>query len=1141
MAAHPKQRQSQLTDLLESSGARLRLPVDLEAPLPESGQILQDRFRIDSFLGSGGMGLVFQGKDLQTDASIVIKTLRPGATHQELQRFVKEAGLKLPEHPNIVKSIAQFVSASRPYYVQETVEGHNLADILYSRQEGRSSHNPHEQGWFESSHADRRAVFAAAQVADALQELHNQGIIHRDIKPSNLVWSPDEHAVIIDFGLALNEEDQSKSKIGNVVGTSAYLAPEILNGKVADGRSDIYSLAATLWQLLTGVPPVGLPKEGVFFGSDQPIDMHLLSILQTALEPNRRFRYATASLFAAALRGWLKENDSPFTKKSSVSIRHWLYFKRFEIALCTSILAVSVSILLGLYLFNYQVNQEAQRQGEVKTNASLALDRQNDYFGREAVDDTNLVHEILGNYLALLASGAELTKGEIHDIREDAFEIGMRTASFEAMEPFLSSRLKLEWDSFRDAHIDASIYCGLGLFKEATTVLREAAIRFPERREVADSAIKILGYFASSIPVEFQPSGVLKRSDFPPTPILKSEGTVQVLQVSDKGVSSLDSISSQGAFPSGRVLAACSVRGLQGEMGKMYFLDPRGDPRNAATTESGIFWQPNGSSKPPVLVLASTVHIGLSEGLGFIPFDIDGDGQEEVFAPFANSAAQSFLMKLENDEWVVKGLPGKGGDVHGLHIFQADGQRQLAVATSHWNEKHQGYRIRTYDFSPSSLTLTAGMNLPLGAIQSWELLRGWPAHSVATFDWMDESQFFGGRFRRARAGEIWLLNADVAKGIVPFRRLDGTPIPKAIGEGTSRAIPMDLDQDGRDEIYWAWVLKEKVCLTVFLNDSNGEVFSLPLGIGQQKFPVPYQGQDGAPGLFFLGTERSHSLGFLVRGTPGFRDIASSDPLPYQARRIFTVRGEGAVLEGDFSIPLEWKPGDSATWFEADLRLIHPDFDSFAFLALEMRDTSGVLVRPDLSLAMRVVGGGDVYDHRLGAMTSVGFDSMSTDIEPPIQLIPGGWVHVTIGPSINGEELQCILVPEEGTPGAPQRSKFNIQMKPRPGAVVHWDWRSSPPGNVAEARDETAVLAWDWLGPGTLPKASFAHSDDIKKAFAFGESLIHALENEDRGAFGKAKRGLNEIMGGPRVAIPSEQRQNSLARYYLEEYGSLFLE
>ena len=187
--------------------------------------------------------------------------------------------------------------------------------------------------------------------ADALQALHKGGILHRDLKPSNLVWSGEGRAVLIDFGLALVDQHHSASLTGRIVGTSAYMSPEQGRGQEVDQRADIYSLAATLWHLLTGHPPLGMPQRGILFGSGLPMDPRLLRILQTALEPNRRYRFPSAGQFASALTGWLRDEDHAFASGSSASIRRWLYFRRFELALGTSVVAVGVAILLGLYLF----------------------------------------------------------------------------------------------------------------------------------------------------------------------------------------------------------------------------------------------------------------------------------------------------------------------------------------------------------------------------------------------------------------------------------------------------------------------------------------------------------------------------------------------------------------------------------------------------------------------------------------------------------------------------------------------------------------------------------------------------------------------------------------------------------------------
>ena len=1146
MAITPRKNRDHLVDRLRASGAQLRAPVDSKSALPEVGQLLAERFRVGRFLGSGGMGLVFHGEDLDTGSKVVIKTLRPGNTRQELVRFVQEASIDLPVHSNIVQTVSQFIHKGRPYHVQESVDGRNLAEILHARQEGGGPQEPAEENWFDSSKAPRVAVQAIAGIAAALSALHKNGIVHRDIKPANIVWSEEKRAVLIDFGLAHMAHASSVSMPGMIVGTTTYMAPEQSKGYVADERADIYSLAATLWHLLTGQPPVGMPQAGTFFGSGKAIDSHLLQILQTALEPNRKNRFQSATQFTDALSYWLTDGGKDYSSKTTASVRRWLYFRRFELALSTAVVSVGAAILLTLTIFRYQVRVEAERQNSLAADSAVARSNQEAFFGGTLGDDGVFVDTTMDSYLNMVQSYGGMQKQEVREARKAAIQLAFSTGIPERAESFLASTIGIDWLDFEDAYLDAGIQSGLGGFTEATKVLDEALKRWPENRELIESATEVLGFFAGSKELDFSPDGMYLTSSSKPMPIVTRDGTVNAVLFDKTGAYTLKPLSSPGAFPTGAVQSACSVRNSQGEIGRLFFLLMDHDPPEGIASSCGIYWQPIGSMDPPLLVHRSQRMVGLNVDIGLVPVDLDGDGQDEVFAPFINTFAKSFLLSLVGDSWVVSKLPGDGADVHSMVTFKEGDHNQLALATSLWNEGGNGFRIRAYDISPSLKTVTPILNLPLGAVQSWTPLRGWASHSVATFAGMDEAMVFGQKFRNARNGEIWLLGADDRYGLVPIYRLAGTPPPLQFGDTSSNAFALDLDDNGRDEIFWSWQWtgiwhgerKSKSGMSFFVVDTKGKTFSLPLPSKFFKMPWLIQSASGAPGFIWSDGEFLQTAS-LVMGHKGSKANASLQPLQSAARRVLTVRGEGPALEGNFSIPDNWVPGDTPVLFQGDLRLVRSDFNSFAYLAMGMESEDG-WVESAWGLGLRTAGGGTVYYHRLGAVTPTGRNPKKLGPSQSIHVIPGGWVNLRIAPSDDGSSLVCNLLPEAGTPGGSEAHSFSIPMKPIPGVGVKWSWGSAALANGDEVRDRNAVMAFDWLGDGQVPEFGFARSDEIKATVALGEDLQRALELEDQAAYQIALRKLDELKGGPRSAIETHEKQNCLARYYLDEFKGMFL-
>jgi serine/threonine-protein kinase len=159
-----------------------------------------------------------------------------------------------------------------------------------------------------------KAVSIVARVADALGYAHKQNIVHRDIKPANIMYEPESDQVkVADFGIA-RITDSSKTKTGMVLGTPSYMSPEQLSGKKVDGRSDLFSLAVTLYQLLSGrLPFEGDSMAQLMFkiANEQPPDIltinpslpgGMVAFLERAMAKDADHRYQTGDEFAAALR-----------------------------------------------------------------------------------------------------------------------------------------------------------------------------------------------------------------------------------------------------------------------------------------------------------------------------------------------------------------------------------------------------------------------------------------------------------------------------------------------------------------------------------------------------------------------------------------------------------------------------------------------------------------------------------------------------------------------------------------------------------------------------------------------------------------------------------------------------------------------
>ena len=211
---------------------------------------LGGRYTLVRELGQGGMGAVFLGRDVKLGREVAIKVLPPTTqAYLGSERFQREVQLAAKlSHPHIVPLFEADEVDGFLYYVMGFVEGESLAERL-ARQ---------------GALALDETIRITAEVGDALQYAHERGIIHRDIKPANILLSGG-HALVTDFGIAKSiaesESGTTLTGTGITVGTAAYMSPEQASGeRRIDARSDVYALAAVLYEMLTGEPPFTGPN-----------------------------------------------------------------------------------------------------------------------------------------------------------------------------------------------------------------------------------------------------------------------------------------------------------------------------------------------------------------------------------------------------------------------------------------------------------------------------------------------------------------------------------------------------------------------------------------------------------------------------------------------------------------------------------------------------------------------------------------------------------------------------------------------------------------------------------------------------------------------------------------------------------------
>jgi serine/threonine-protein kinase len=263
------------------------------------------RFEVQKELGKGAMGVVYLGKDPKIGREVAIKTLalaqefEPEELAGAKERFFREAETagKL-SHPNIVTIYDTGEEHDYCYIAMELLKG---GDLLPYTKAGKLL--PAE-----------KVVSLIARAADALGYAHREGVVHRDVKPANMMYDPQTDTFkLTDFGIA-RLTASSKTKTGMVLGTPSYMSPEQLAGQRVDGRSDLFSLAVTLYLLLAGrLPFEGESMAQLMFkiANDAPTDIRgfnpgvaagLVGFLERALAKNPQARFQTGEEFAGALR-----------------------------------------------------------------------------------------------------------------------------------------------------------------------------------------------------------------------------------------------------------------------------------------------------------------------------------------------------------------------------------------------------------------------------------------------------------------------------------------------------------------------------------------------------------------------------------------------------------------------------------------------------------------------------------------------------------------------------------------------------------------------------------------------------------------------------------------------------------------------
>ena len=251
---------------------------------------LESRYKIEGTLGQGGMGSVLLATDTRLDRKVAIKRILDEAARNQtaVNRFLTEAkSIASLNHPNIVQIYDYGSANDGPFLTMEYVDGGSLRDLC------KSGPLPLD-----------RVIAIACQLCDGLAKAHDQGIVHRDIKPANVLLTKDGIPKLADFGLAKDRTgDHGQTTTGAVLGTPDFMPPEQHEGaRFVDQRSDLWALAATVYQMVTGRSPRSIRFKDV--------PESLQDVLGKALEEKKEDRYQSARELRDALKTSLRSAQS---------------------------------------------------------------------------------------------------------------------------------------------------------------------------------------------------------------------------------------------------------------------------------------------------------------------------------------------------------------------------------------------------------------------------------------------------------------------------------------------------------------------------------------------------------------------------------------------------------------------------------------------------------------------------------------------------------------------------------------------------------------------------------------------------------------------------------------------------------------
>ncbi|MGI8420657.1 MAG: protein kinase domain-containing protein, partial [Gaiellaceae bacterium] len=286
----------------------------------DAGDVIADRYELEELVGAGGMSRVYRARDRLLERHVALKVLHDHYAGDEeyVERFRRKArAVASLSHPNIVTVIDRGEDGASQFIVFEYIDGQNLKELIE-----RDGPLP-----------IREAIDLARGVARGLAFAHEQGLVHRDVKPQNVLLNGDGKPKVTDFGIARSLDVEGVTQTGTVLGTSNYIAPEQASGRPFDAQTDVYSLGAVLYELLTG--EVLFPGDSFVAVAMQHVNSPPPSVLERrpdcparvasavdrALAKDPADRFPSMDAFAAELEACLVQLGEDGAERVDVGVR----------------------------------------------------------------------------------------------------------------------------------------------------------------------------------------------------------------------------------------------------------------------------------------------------------------------------------------------------------------------------------------------------------------------------------------------------------------------------------------------------------------------------------------------------------------------------------------------------------------------------------------------------------------------------------------------------------------------------------------------------------------------------------------------------------------------------------------------------